>query len=117
MTSEPLDHLLFVSQSELAIRRVHAQSTEFDGDTLQSRVPSWKLSFTFEHDFAKKKLVEGSACTGKMIGEDKSSRAERVLGITWLPDEDLFMFDLILPDDLQRMATGNGTVTKRGISR
>ncbi|XP_062698658.1 uncharacterized protein LOC134284186 [Aedes albopictus] len=63
------------------------------------------------------KLGEEPASTGKIIGEDKSSRTERVLGMTWLPDEDAFTFALILPADLQRMTIGNGAVTKRGILR
>lgn len=64
-----------------------------------------------------RRVGEESANTGKIIGEDKSDHTERVLGMTWLPAEDLFTFSVVLSDDLKRMAFGDGTVTKRGVLR
>ncbi|XP_062709889.1 uncharacterized protein LOC134288601 [Aedes albopictus] len=64
-----------------------------------------------------RRIGEQSTNAGKMIGEDKSSQTERVLGMTWLPSDDLFTFSVVLSDDLQRMVYGAGMVTKRGILR
>ncbi|XP_052562663.1 uncharacterized protein LOC120431010 [Culex pipiens pallens] len=53
----------------------------------------------------------------KMLFVDKAVPAERVLGMTWLPTEDMFTFSVILSDDLQRMILGVVAVTKRGVLR
>ncbi|XP_062537985.1 uncharacterized protein LOC134206298 [Armigeres subalbatus] len=64
-----------------------------------------------------RRVGEGPALLEKVIGEDKTNQQERVLGMTWLPVEDVFTFSVVLSDDLQRMVFGDGTVSKRGILR
>ncbi|XP_062710489.1 uncharacterized protein LOC134288734 [Aedes albopictus] len=64
-----------------------------------------------------RRIGEESATTEKIIGGDKSSQTERVLGMTWMPTDDTFTFSVVLPDDLQQMAFGAGKVTKRGALR
>ncbi|XP_055542701.1 uncharacterized protein LOC129728292 [Wyeomyia smithii] len=45
---------------------------------------------------------------------DKGSRMERVLGMAWIPDEDVFTYSLKLPQDFVQPGT---VLTKRGILR
>lgn len=60
-------------------------------------------------------LGEQDITQRKDFVSDKTSPIERVLGMTWLPDEDIFTFRVTLSDSLQRLVTGESAPSKRKI--
>ncbi|XP_062704691.1 uncharacterized protein LOC115265156 [Aedes albopictus] len=52
----------------------------------------------------------------KDFSVDKESQMERVLGMAWLPDEDVFVYSVKLPNDFDCSESTN-TITKRSVLR
>ncbi|XP_062712864.1 uncharacterized protein LOC134289986 [Aedes albopictus] len=52
----------------------------------------------------------------KDFSVDKQSQMERVLGMAWLPDEDVFVYSVKLPNDFDCLESTN-TITKRSVLR
>ncbi|XP_062714275.1 uncharacterized protein LOC134291033 [Aedes albopictus] len=61
-------------------------------------------------------LGEDSAIPMKEFNADKESQVERVLGMAWLPAEDVFVYYVKLPDDTERSGSCK-VITKRSILR
>ncbi|XP_062537655.1 uncharacterized protein LOC134205975 [Armigeres subalbatus] len=62
-------------------------------------------------------LEEKAAETPKDFSVDKESNVERVLGMAWLPDEDVFVYSVKLPNEFERSASTKIVTTKRSILR
>ncbi|XP_062557256.1 uncharacterized protein LOC134222129 [Armigeres subalbatus] len=77
-----------------------------------------KGGFEIRHWLSNSKEViqrigERSEATSKQFVIDKCSETERVLGITWLPKEDVFSFSVQLRDSLHRLVIEDVVPTKR----
>ncbi|XP_062706264.1 uncharacterized protein LOC134287709 [Aedes albopictus] len=62
-------------------------------------------------------LGEQHTPQSKEFTSDKVSLIERVLGMAWLPKEDVFTFRISVSEDLQRLVSGDSVPTKRKILR
>ncbi|XP_062703842.1 uncharacterized protein LOC134286270 [Aedes albopictus] len=61
-------------------------------------------------------LGEDAAIQMKEFRVDKESQVERVLGMAWLPDVDMFVYFVKMPDDIER-SDSTKVATKRSILR
>ncbi|XP_058456723.1 uncharacterized protein LOC131434094 [Malaya genurostris] len=60
-----------------------------------------------------RRIGEHDSTTAKSFGMDKSNKVERVLGMTWLPKDDVFSYSIRLRDDLRSLLSGEVVPTKR----
>ncbi|XP_062542436.1 uncharacterized protein LOC134210403 [Armigeres subalbatus] len=62
-------------------------------------------------------LGENMAESPKDFSVDKERQVERVLGMVWLPNEDIFVYSVTLPNELERSTSTKIFTTKRSILR
>ncbi|XP_062704002.1 uncharacterized protein LOC134286407 [Aedes albopictus] len=77
-----------------------------------------KAGFNIRNWLSNKKAVldqigEVNPGSVKCFATDKETGAERLLGMIWKPDEDVFSFSLSFREDLQQLVAGDVIPTKR----
>ncbi|XP_062714070.1 uncharacterized protein LOC134290872 [Aedes albopictus] len=81
-----------------------------------------KGGFTLRHFSSNEaKVLEGigasSDCEPKSLDLERGEKSESVLGMQWIPHEDVFVYALGLREDLQYILAENHVPTKREIAR
>ncbi|XP_062713903.1 uncharacterized protein LOC134290730 [Aedes albopictus] len=101
-----------------------SRDTEEDMTKLATDVRSVQAAAGFElrnwrsnSENVLKCLGEKPAKSPKDFSIDKESQVERVLGMAWLPNEDVFVYSVTLPDELERSTSTKTLTTKRSILR
>ncbi|XP_055605529.1 uncharacterized protein LOC129753709 [Uranotaenia lowii] len=74
-------------------------------------IPSWKSN----SEEVLQKIGTGLSKMEEKTFSDRSSVAERILGIVWLPDQDVFTFTIQFRDDLQQLLRATTIPTKRQV--
>ncbi|XP_058826161.1 uncharacterized protein LOC131686058 [Topomyia yanbarensis] len=69
------------------------------------------------HEVVLKRIGEVNPTAVKCFVADKEVASERLLGLVWLPNEDVFSFTLNLRDDVRRLVQGEVIPTKRELLR